>query len=211
MREKGVRLFRSGWLECLTYMPFPVFVVAWLVILSGLAANLVIQPIPPVRAVAMVACGLAVWFFFEYVMHRHLFHMAFRSAIGQRFVFIMHGNHHDYPRDPLRNLMPLIVSLPLAVVLETLFCLVMGYDWGRPFFLGFVAGYVLYDGMHFAMHQWRFSNALLRRIQIHHLRHHYHDHETNYAVTAIFIDRLFGTCARKHHGQADRSEVRRRA
>ena len=185
-------------MERLTYMPFSVFVGMWFFVFCGLGYNLFVHPVPFSWLWELIPAGLLTWFFFEYVMHRFLFHMKFHSAWGQRFVFIIHGNHHDFPQDRYRNLMPGIVSLPLAAGFEFLFCQLMGYNAGRLFFVGFVIGYVLYDGLHFAMHQRRFSNRLLRHIQIHHLRHHYHASNANYAVTAIMLDRLFASqCGRK--------------
>ena len=194
MENKRLKIFRSHWLECLTYMPIKVFIGLWSVVLSVYIYTLVLsRPVPLLYLIIGSLTGLVVWVFFEYVMHRFLFHLRLRSRLGQSFLFIMHGNHHVSPRDRYRNLMPAVVSVPLAIGLYYLYCTIMGPLFGRPFFLGFLCGYVLYDGWHYATHQYCFSNRILKSVQRHHLQHHYYDPDSNYGVTCPWIDRIFGT------------------
>ncbi|MDN6714236.1 MAG: sterol desaturase family protein [Acetobacter sp.] len=197
MEKKPLKIFRSRWLECFTYMPVTAFVSLWGVVLSVFAYTLVVSdPVPPGRLVGMSALGLLVWFFFEYVMHRFLFHLRLQSRLGKSFLFVMHGNHHECPRDRYRNLMPAIVSVPLAGMLYGLFQAILGPSFGRSFFFGFLCGYVLYDGWHYATHQYRFSNRLLKYIQKHHLQHHYYAPDKNYAVTSPWVDKIFGSACK---------------
>jgi sterol desaturase/sphingolipid hydroxylase (fatty acid hydroxylase superfamily) len=107
-------------------------------------------------------------------------------------VFVLHGNHHAEPGNRARNLMPPIVSVPLAGAIWCLLLLTLG-PAGSLFFFGFMAGYVAYDGLHFACHQVTMRGRVLRRWQQHHLRHHYARDEGNYAITAIFWDKVFAT------------------
>lgn len=65
----------------------------------------------------MVLVGLFLWTIIEYIFHRYCFHASSSASWVNKVVFIMHGNHHEVPDDPLRNLMPLVVTVPLAVAL----------------------------------------------------------------------------------------------
>lgn len=120
-------------------MPIKVFIGLWSVVLSVYIYTLVLsRPVPLLYLIIGSLTGLVVWVFFEYVMHRFLFHLRLRSRLGQSFLFIMHGNHHVSPRDRYRNLMPAVVSVPLAAGLYYLYCTIMGPLFGRPFFFGFL-------------------------------------------------------------------------
>lgn len=175
-------------------MPVMLFVGLWSVVLVAFAYTLVVSnPVPLWCLIEMSALGLLVWFFFEYVMHRFLFHWKSRFRLVQSFLFVMHGNHHKCPRDRYRNLMPAIVSVPLAVMLYYVCLIILGNVVGRSFFFGFLCGYVLYDGWHYATHQYRFSNRFLKYVQKHHLQHHYYAPDNNYAVTSPWIDKIFGS------------------
>ncbi len=141
---------------------------------------------------ALVLLGLSLWSLFEYCMHRFLFHLKFGTVIGQRLIFLMHGNHHAAPNDRYRNLMPPIVSIAILGTVWCLFLALLG-RMGSPLFLGFAIGYVLYDAVHYACHQFPMRSPLLRQLRRHHIRHHHSRTEGNYAITAIFWDWLFGT------------------
>src|SRR6201999_3808603 len=49
--------------------------------------------------VGLFIAGAFFWTFFEYIMHRFMFHWVAESNRARKFVYIMHGNHHEYPRD----------------------------------------------------------------------------------------------------------------
>jgi len=140
----------------------------------------------------LVAGGIALWTLFEYAMHRYLFHLQSNLPPVRAMIFLMHGNHHDDPGDPLRGLMPLPASLPIAGVVWLGLYLVAGAA-GTWVFLGFMTGYVLYDAVHFACHQWDMSGPLGAMLKRHHMRHHFVDHDRNFAITAIWWDRVFGS------------------
>lgn len=44
--------------------------------------------------------------FFEYLMHRFVFHFLAESERARKFIYVLHGNHHEYPRDKERLFMP---------------------------------------------------------------------------------------------------------
>lgn len=186
-----LRLFESDLLEKLTVISPGAFVAIWTVVLAGaLYAGWGI--VSTTAAVGLGFAGLLIWSLFEYAMHRFLFHMRIRSGFGQRVIFVMHGNHHASPNDPERNMMPPIISVVWAGAIWAGFLLLLGAK-GSLLFLGFALGYVMYDGVHYACHQLPMPGPVLGRLRKHHMRHHYAKSEGNYAITAIFWDRLFGT------------------
>src|SRR3546814_16967356 len=80
-----------------------------------------------------------MWTLTEYALHRFVFHWEPKSAVLRRSVFIMHGNHHAVPNDPLRNLMPPVVSLPVAGLFWVGMLALFG-SGGPWLFLGFFGG-----------------------------------------------------------------------
>ncbi|WP_395392675.1 sterol desaturase family protein [Novosphingobium sp. BL-8A] len=186
-----IRLFKSEKLEQLTFISPRTFAVAWAMLLPAIAwAGW--GAVDPLAGCARVLVGLAVWTLFEYVMHRYMFHLETDVPILKWFVFLMHGNHHDTPNDPLRSLMPLSASVPIAATVWGIFALLVGRA-GTWIFLGFMIGYVIYDVVHYACHHWPMRGKLRSALKRHHMRHHYLDEGGNYSISAIFWDSVFGS------------------
>lgn len=190
-RPQRMKLFENEKLERLTVISPKGFAVTWLVVL-GLALYASWGVCGILRSSGLALAGLLVWTLFEYCMHRFIFHFESRTQWGQRLAFVMHGNHHDAPGDPYRNLMPPIVSLAILGAFWCLFLVLLGPP-GSVLFLGFGIGYVLYDVVHYACHQYPMKSPVLRQLRRHHIRHHYAKVAGNYAITAIFWDRVFRT------------------
>jgi sterol desaturase/sphingolipid hydroxylase (fatty acid hydroxylase superfamily) len=72
------------------------------------------------------------------------------------------------------------------------FLLAFGAAGSLPFF-GFMVGYVAYDGVHHTCHHFAMRGPVFRALKRHHLRHHHAKQNGNFAITAIFWDRIFGT------------------
>src|SRR5580658_3020997 len=108
-------LFESRWLDRLTrvrpFVPVLVFVPVIGVLLGFGFARVGWE-----RGLAGLAGGYGLWTLAEYWIHRSLFHIEPRSRLGERVHFVIHGVHHDHPNDPLRLVMPPVVSLPVAAV-----------------------------------------------------------------------------------------------
>lgn len=190
-RPQRIRLFQDERLERLTLISPRVFVVIWGIVLAvALWASWGVASLPV--SIALVLLGVIVWTLFEYVMHRFIFHLNLKSELGKWLIFLMHGNHHVEPGDRYRNIMPPIVSVWLAGAVWLAFVMVLG-PVGSLIFLGFAIGYVAYDSIHYACHQFPMRGPVLRQLRRHHIRHHYARREGNYAITAIFWDRLFRT------------------
>ena len=100
--------------------------------------------------------GVLFWTFAEYMLHRYIFHWVIEAKWSQRFHFIMHGAHHNYPTDKERLLMPPVPGFLMAGIL---FAFYYGIFWilGIPdltfgFFPGFFSGYLMYSFLHRATH-----------------------------------------------------------
>src|SRR5688500_13071529 len=46
--------------------------------------------------------GMFLWSLFEYTIHRYVFHFFAESKRAKEIVYVIHGNHHEYPRDKER-------------------------------------------------------------------------------------------------------------
>ena len=187
-------LFENQAFEKLTVISLRWFVVVWSVLLP-LIAWAGWGRVSALDGLALVGLGLLVWTLFEYWAHRHLFHWDASWKPVQQLVFLIHGNHHEQPRDLLRNLMPPVVSVPVGLIVWAVFFALAGHA-GTWLFLGFMSGYVLYDITHYACHQWPMRSGLGRMLKRHHMRHHFTDEGGNFAITALFWDRLFRTRVR---------------
>ena len=186
-----VRLFRNDLLERLTLISPVAFVLTWTVFLgAALYASWGVTSLA--ASIGFVLLGILIWTLFEYAMHRFLFHMKLNSAFGQWLIFLTHGNHHEVPGDKYRNIMPPIVSVVVSAGIWAGFYLLFG-PAGSVLYLGFGIGYVVYDAIHYACHQLPMRGPVLRQLRRHHIRHHFAKEEGNYAITATFWDRVFGT------------------
>ncbi|KUO51034.1 MAG: fatty acid hydroxylase [Sphingomonadales bacterium BRH_c42] len=184
-------LFRSARLERLTVISMRRFVVLWAVLLPAIAIAALTYA-PTSWAPALVILGWLVWSLTEYLLHRYVFHFEPRSVLFQRAVFIIHGNHHDDSNDPLRNLMPEIVSIPVGALIWAVTVAVAG-PAGTWFLLGFMLGYVVYDLVHYACHQFAMKGRFGRALKAYHIRHHLLQAKGNFAITGMLWDRIFGT------------------
>ena len=101
IHNKGqAQLFRNHYLEYLTkthplviwgmYIPIISFLLYYSISAVDLSAG----------TIALVFLGgMFSWTLFEYIMHRFVFHFIAESPKAKRIVYVMHGNHHEYPRD----------------------------------------------------------------------------------------------------------------
>lgn len=186
-----LRLFRSARLERLTTVSLRGFLALWAVLLPAIA---LVGTVTAMTwwAVPMVFAGVLVWTLTEYALHRYVFHFEPRSPLLQQVIFVIHGNHHTEANDPLRNLMPPIVSITVGGMVWALSIVAFG-PAGTWFLLGFIVGYVAYDLVHYACHQFPMKGRIGRVLKMHHMRHHHLKVRGNYAITGMIWDRVFAT------------------
>jgi sterol desaturase/sphingolipid hydroxylase (fatty acid hydroxylase superfamily) len=165
----------------------PVIVVLCVVAFSGLGVA---------AAFGGLAGGYLAWTLCEYWIHRSLFHLEPRSAAGARLHFIIHGVHHDHPSDPLRLVMPPVVTVPAAGLFAGRFVVVLGTPFAWAVTAGFYGGYLLYDLVHYALHHARPKGRAGRLFHRLHMRHHFEDDTRGFGVSAPWWDVVFGTAPR---------------
>lgn len=184
-------MFKANWMEALSkvHWTVPLFIYIPVMAWSCYKAYTVHTPLPVF--LGLVVAGIAIWTFTEYIMHRFVFHQELKGKIGERIHFVFHGVHHDYPSDRLRLVMPPSVSIPLALGFFLLFNWLMPAGYVYSFFPGFLAGYLVYDITHYAIHHFNFKGGIWKKIKQHHMLHHYSDPEKGYGVSSKMWDMVF--------------------
>jgi sterol desaturase/sphingolipid hydroxylase (fatty acid hydroxylase superfamily) len=137
--------------------------------------------------------GYVIWSLIEYFGHRYLFHTVFPGKIGERLHFLMHGVHHVHPNDPLRLVMPPLLSGPIMLIAFAVAYGLFGLPLAYPVLTGFIIGYIAYDMTHYYVHHADPKTRLgltLRRL---HMLHHFRAPERWYGVSAPYWDYVFGT------------------
>ena len=137
-------------------------------------------------------CAMVSWTLFEYIAHRFVFHWVSNNVKSKRFTYIIHGNHHEYPRDKQRLFMPLLPSILISGTLFSIQYMVLG-SWVLAFFPGFMFGYLIYASTHYAIHAWEAPFPFLRPLWRNHLMHHYQNEQLGFGVSNIFWDWVFRT------------------
>jgi sterol desaturase/sphingolipid hydroxylase (fatty acid hydroxylase superfamily) len=137
--------------------------------------------------------GYALWTLVEYLGHRFLYHHRFISTAGRRAQFLMHGVHHNHPSDPLRLVMPPLMSVPIMAAAWAALRASLGPAQCLPVLAGFLAGYVAYDILHYHLHHGQPRNFIGRFLRARHMHHHFRDETTSFGVSAPWWDYVFGT------------------
>jgi sterol desaturase/sphingolipid hydroxylase (fatty acid hydroxylase superfamily) len=209
IKNKGqARLFESQYLEVLTkthplviwgmYLP----IIGYMLYYSHVSIGFSIG-----RIAAVFISGMFIWTLFEYMMHRFLFHFATEDPKMRRFVYVLHGNHHEYPRDKQRLFMPPVPSLIIASILFSLQYLLLGKS-AFMFFPGFILGYLVYGSMHYAIHAWNPPFKFMKPLWRNHHLHHYKSDDKGFGVSTAFWDHVFGTFFDLDKEKEDKEKVK---
>ncbi len=191
------QLFSNPVLEKLTRthiaVPVSIFVVFSLFLL-GLAYKM--ADLPPATIILLFGTGLLVFTLTEYLMHRFIYHMKAGGPRLRRLQYLMHGVHHDYPKDKSRLAMPPVVSIIVAAFLLGSTYLLLG-EFTFAFLPGFILGYSAYLFVHYIVHAYRPPQNSFRTLWIHHSIHHYKDAGRAFGVSSPLWDYVFGTMPEK--------------
>jgi len=196
-RKGQATIFKNPFLESLTKTSLISNIIVYgLVVLILVYVALFIKHIPFFTFLGLFLFALFFWTFAEYLLHRFLFHWLSDNKYIQRFHFIMHGNHHLYPKDTERILMPPVPGIIMGSVLFGIFYIVFSiigfplFTWA--FFPGFFLGYLLYSFFHYATHMIR-APKRFEKLWNHHLIHHYKYPDKAFGVSNTLWDRVFNT------------------
>jgi len=185
-------MFKSSLMESVSKVHFSVPLFIYVPLIGFLIYKSFSQQISVFYFFIYIIGGFFVWTITEYLLHRFIFHYQPTSKLGLRIHFIFHGVHHDYPKDAKRLVMPPSASIPLAILFYFLFSLFFkntGYLY--TFFSGFLAGYLCYDMVHYAIHHYNFKSSIMKRVKQHHMLHHYSDATKGYGVSSSLWDIIF--------------------
>jgi len=142
---------------------------------------------------ALFITGGVFFTLIEYIAHRNLYHMGVAGSPRKaKLQYLLHGFHHDHPRDKRRLALPPLVSLVLATIFMSLFCLIMGTH-GLAFGGGFLSGYASYLAVHYAVHVYTPPRNFIGMLWKHHNLHHYVGDTGGFGVSSPLWDVLFGT------------------
>lgn len=199
-----IRLFKSNFLEFFTHIHPAVIVAVWLPIAIYFLIRSIIASSDKSAMVipAGFVLGVLIWTFAEYTLHRFLFHYKAKSTRAERIFFLFHGVHHAQPQIKTRLVMPLPVSIPLALISYGLFWLVFAGLFQAasllfPSFSGFMIGYLVYDLTHYATHHFQMRRGYWKYLKRHHMAHHFKTPDARYGVSSPIWDYIFGTMPSK--------------
>jgi sterol desaturase/sphingolipid hydroxylase (fatty acid hydroxylase superfamily) len=170
------------WTPAILYLPI-VGVLLWFSMFRLTAGAIILD----------LFCGYLLWTLFEYFMHKEVFHLVPPGALGARLHFLIHGVHHDHPNDPLRLVMPPLVSVPILLAVFLLLRVVCGATLSLPVTAGFIAGYVAYDMLHFHLHHSRRGGRWAAALRRRHMAHHFQDTTRGFGISCPWWDDLLGT------------------
>jgi len=210
IHNKGqAQLFKNQYLEYLTkthplviwgmYLPILIF-------LPYYAINTL--DFPSFNVAAIFIFGMFFWSFTEYILHRFVFHYHPQSERGKRINYVLHGNHHEYPRDKERLFMPAVPSLIIASIFFLAFFLIMG-NMAFPFFPGFMLGYLIYGSMHYAIHAMNPPFKWMKSLWRNHHLHHYKENDLGFGVSSTLWDHVFGTMFDLKKEKENKEEVQK--
>ena len=206
--NKGqAQLFKNNYLEYLT-KTHPI--VIW----SMYLPVLILLPYYSFRTIGfdgmsvflLSLSGAFFWSFTEYILHRFVFHFHPTSERGKKIDYILHGNHHEYPRDKERLFMPAVPSLIIASFFFGIFYLVLR-EKAFAFFPGFLFGYLIYGSMHYAIHAWNPPFKWMKGLWRNHHLHHYKHVDKGFGVSSTLWDHVFGTMFDLKRESEDKEKV----
>lgn len=194
IHNKGsAQIFKNQYLEYLTkthpliiwgiYLPIVSFLPYYAISKFGISG---------LNTFLLFIAGMFFWSFTEYILHRFLFHNHPKTERGKRISYVLHGNHHEFPRDKGRLFMPVVPSIIIASCFFLFYYLLLG-NYAVAFFPGFMLGYLLYGSIHYAIHAWSPPFKWMKGLWRNHHLHHYKHTDMGFGVSSTLWDHVFGT------------------
>jgi sterol desaturase/sphingolipid hydroxylase (fatty acid hydroxylase superfamily) len=209
IHNKGqAQLFKNPYLEMLTKTHPLVIWGMYIPIMGFMLYHANVNLAISLSRVALTFLGgMLFWSLFEYISHRFLFHLVSEKPQLQKFAYILHGNHHHYPRDKQRLFMPPVPSLIFASVIFGIQFLILRQTTFM-FFPGFLFGYLMYGTMHYAIHAWNPPFKWMKGLWRNHHLHHYKNEHQGFGVSSTIWDHVFGTMFDLKNEKEDKEKVK---
>lgn len=186
------RLFENALLDKLSRVHWTVPLYVYVPVIAILAF-VSFAKASVIGSIGCMAFGYIAWTLTEYFGHRYLFHWQIPGEFGKRIHFLIHGVHHDHPSDPLRLVMPVLLSAPILLAAFGVISLIFGVPLAWPVLAGFTTGYLAYDMVHYHVHHREPTTRFGRMLRRVHMLHHFRDHDRGFGVSAPWWDYVFGT------------------
>ncbi|HTF04881.1 MAG TPA: sterol desaturase family protein [Bacteroidia bacterium] len=192
--RRPARIFKNPFVEMFTRTSLLITMIHYpLVIAALIYLGVKYTAFSVSMTLLFCVAGLMFWTLFEYIMHRYLFHINshVHTHGAERFQYVLHGIHHQNPRDEERVFMPPLPGLIIVAVLLGLNYIVMqGAAWF--FTAGMTAGYLGYAWIHYNVHL-KPPHRFFRKWWQHHALHHYKYPDKAFGVSSPVWDIVFGT------------------
>lgn len=187
------KLFDNPIVEKLTRTHIAVPITVLLSIAVGLLYFAFLHTtLSPILIPFLFLSGLLFFSLIEYLAHRFLFHMKTDTEWKRKFVYVVHGVHHEFPKDKDRLAMPVPASLALAGLFFTIFYYLMDTKvFG--FLPGMLTGYSSYLFVHYIVHAYQPPKNFFKHLWLNHAIHHYKDNTQIFGVSSPLWDHVFGT------------------
>lgn len=190
--QQHVQLFNNRFLEALTRTsPFITLITYSAIIAAFLALSNHFTQLTTRTVILTYGAGIISWTLLEYLLHRYVFHFVSENRFLKRIPYLLHGVHHEAPRDDSRLFMPPVPGILIISILWFISYLLLR-DHSFSFIAGLVNGYLLYAAMHYSMHVYK-APKYLRKLWVHHALHHYKYHDKAFGVSSMLWDRIFRT------------------
>jgi sterol desaturase/sphingolipid hydroxylase (fatty acid hydroxylase superfamily) len=194
------RIFKNRFLESLTKSNPQITILFYTVMISYfLFLNFQFTDNNFNKTVLLYASGIVSWTLIEYILHRYVFHIDEYIPKLKRLHYMLHGIHHEQPRDRERLFMPPVPGTIIAGILLLFWYLVIGvHSFG--FMAGISTGYLLYSYIHYSVHTKPVFEPL-KSLWKHHALHHYKYPDRAYGVSSPLWDIVFKTMPPKKISQ----------
>eukprot|EP00835_Amoeboradix_gromovi_P005222 NODE_472_length_8038_cov_0.413150.p3 type:complete len:292 gc:universal NODE_472_length_8038_cov_0.413150:7888-7013(-) len=191
--DRSVRLFRNNILEMLGRTYWFVVPLVWLPVIAFSISQ---SPFSFYFTLCLAAMGIVLWSFIEYVLHRFVFHCDKYLPDNGYFIvlhYLLHGIHHLHPMDPLRLVMPPILTLIYSSILFSFSLIFIPFPYVYGLYAGTKLGYVIYDVTHYWLHHLQWNNSYFLFLKSYHLKHHYKNPALGFGITSTLWDKIFYT------------------
>jgi sterol desaturase/sphingolipid hydroxylase (fatty acid hydroxylase superfamily) len=197
-QPKGTQqLFANPILEKLTRTHIAIPIAIFILYAIALCIwNVQYAALPAATTVVLFFGGWLTFTWVEYQVHRHIFHLSTYTEWRKNFQYMVHGVHHQYPKDKDRLAMPPLLSITITTILLILLKLILG-DYVFAFLPGFLVGYAFYLLIHFIVHVHRPPHNIFKVLWKNHSIHHYKDGELLFGVSSPLWDYIYGTVPKR--------------
>jgi 4-hydroxysphinganine ceramide fatty acyl 2-hydroxylase len=189
-------LFENPYLEFFTKTHWYVIPMLWLpVVFYYLFISYTQIKFAIPILVILYMCGIFLWTFTEYFLHRFVFHIDEKlpdNSFCLMLHFLLHGIHHAFPMDRNRLVFPPAAALPLYFLLISILKGIFGFIF--PIITaGVLTGYIMYDLTHYFIHHSKSNLSYFKNLKQYHVLHHYNNPSSGFGVSNKIWDYVFNT------------------